>query len=294
MLLNKRISILDFINIIWADLIVISFYAIAVGLADETDLVKGVTVPIPITSALGTAVVLLLAFRTNQSYERWWEARVIWGAIVNDSRTLIRQFQSFRSKDAPDAALKDLTERQIVWCYALGESLRKLPFSDKVSTYLQSHQVEMDNIPNALLSLHSQQIREAYEDQHINSYQQVQLDTTVARLTDAMGKCERIKNTVFPKSYSLLIHFVIYVFATLLPFGLNNEKLVVEIGLTIVIPAVFISIERTSILMQDPFENRPLDTPMTALAETIEMNLRQMTGDKRPFKKTEPDSYYQL
>ncbi|WP_276484795.1 bestrophin family protein [Paraflavitalea pollutisoli] len=294
MLLNKRISILDFVNTIKTDLIIITIYAIVIGMADEASILTKINVPIPITSALGTAVVLLLAFRTNQSYERWWEARLIWGAIVNDSRTLIRQVQSFSSKAAPDNLVKDMAERQIVWCYALGESLRRLPFTDKVSAYLQAKQVDSDNIPNALLSAHSQQIAEAYQNDHINSFQQIQLDTTVSRLTDAMGKCERIKNTVFPKSYSLLIHFIIYVFATLLPFGLSDENLAVEIGLTIVIPVVFVAIERTSILMQDPFENKPLDTPMTALSETIEMNIRKMTGDKRPFEKTPSQTYYQL
>ncbi|MBO9562576.1 MAG: hypothetical protein J7621_07375 [Niastella sp.] len=294
MLLNKRISILDFIRAIKSDLVIITLYAIAVGIADDAAILSSMNVPIPITSALGTAVVLLLAFRTNQSYERWWEARVIWGAIVNDSRTLVRQMQSFCSKDTPDVFVKDIAERQIIWCYALGESLRRQPFSDRVQAYLTAKGIEADNVPNALLSEHSQQIKDAYESEWINSFQQIQLDSTVARLTDAMGKCERIKNTVFPKSYSLLIHFIIYVFATLLPFGLSDENLGIEIVLTFIIPTVFIAIEKTSILMQDPFENKPPDTPMTALAETIELNILQMTGDKRPFQKTPVTTYYQL
>ena len=108
----------------------------------------------------------------------------------------------------------------------------------------------------------------------------MQVDTTLSRLCDAMGKCERIKNTVFPRSYSLLVHLLIYVFATLLPFGLNDKYIEVEILLTAIIPLIFISIERTAIVMQDPFENTPMDTPMTSLSTTIEINLRQMIGDK--------------
>lgn len=294
MLLNKRISILDFVKTIKIDLLIISIYAILIAIADKDSSANVIEIPIPITVSLGTAVILLLAFRTNQSYDRWWEARIVWGAIVNDSRTLIRQMQTFTGRTAPDQLVKAMAMRQITWCYALGESLRKLPFSPKVTAYLQDHGISADNIPNALLSLHSQQIREAYEQEYINAYQQVQLDTTVSRLTDSMGRCERIKNTVFPKSYSLLIHLIIYLFATLLPFGLSDANLSVEIGLTIVIPMVFIAIERTSILMQDPFENQPLDTPMTALAETIELNIRQMTGDPTTFERTPVTTYYQL
>lgn len=294
MLLNKRISIFDFVKTIQVDLLIISIYAVLIAVSDKDSSTNSINIPIPITVSLGTAVILLLAFRTNQSYDRWWEARIVWGAIVNDSRTLIRQMQTFSSGNTPDTVVQSMAARQIIWCYALAESLRKLPFSPRIATYLQEQKIEADNIPNALLSLHSQQIREAYEQGYINSYQQVQLDTTVSRLTDSMGRCERIKNTVFPKSYSLLIHLIIYLFATLLPFGLSDANISVEIGLTIVIPTVFIAIERTSILMQDPFENKPLDTPMTALSETIEINLRQMTGDTRPFERTPVDTYYQL
>jgi putative membrane protein len=294
MLLNKRISIFDFVKTIQADLLIISIYAVLIAVSDKDAATNSITIPIAITVSLGTAVILLLAFRTNQSYDRWWEARIVWGAIVNDSRTLIRQMQTFSSGATPDTIVRSMAVRQIIWCYALAESLRKLPFSPRIAAYLQEQKIEADNIPNALLSMHSQQIRDAYVQGYINSYQQVQLDTTVSRLTDSMGRCERIKNTVFPKSYSLLIHLIIYLFATLLPFGLSDANISVEIGLTIVIPTVFIAIERTSILMQDPFENKPLDTPMTALSETIETDLRQMTGDTTPFERSPVDTYYQL
>lgn len=294
MLLNKRISILDFIKSIKTDLLIVTIYAVLIALSDRDTFLATINVPIPITTALGTAVVLLLAFRTNQSYERWWEARIVWGAIVNDSRTLIRQMQSFCTSNTPDIIVQVMAQRQIIWCYALGESLRKQTFSARVTAYIQANDIKGNNIPNAIISAHSQQIREVFEKGYINSFQQIQLDTTISRLTDAMGKCERIKNTVFPKSYSLLIHFIIYIFATLLPFGLSDANLGVEIALTILIPTVFIAIERTSILMQDPFENKPLDTPMTALAETIEVNIRQMIRDNTTVSSSQTSTYYQL
>ena len=187
-----------------------------------------------------------------------------------------------------------MTERQIIWCYALGEALRKLPNTSRVKQYLDTNHIDAHNLPNALLSEHSETLLKAKEKNMVNEFQQVQIDSTIARLCDSMGKCERIKNTVFPKAHSLLIHTIIYVFATMLPFGLTDKYLAVEIGLTIGIPIIFIAIEKTSILMQDPFENQPLDTPMTDLAQTIEINLRQMTGDKDIPGKKEPETYYIL
>jgi putative membrane protein len=90
------------------------------------------------------------------------------------------------------------------------------------------------------------------------------------------------------------VHILIYVFAAVLPFGLDDRQLMVEIALTILVPTMFIAIERTSIIMQDPFENTPVDTPMTSLAQTIEINLRQMIGEENvPMKKENP-LYYEM
>lgn len=246
MLLNKRISILDFIKTIKVDIVLISSYAVVVGIFDQYGFLDKISVPIGVTAVFGTAVALLLGFRTNQAYERWWEARIIWGAIVNDSRTLVRQCVSFfkRSNGQYDTLVNEMANRQIIWCYALGESLRKLPFSHRVIKYKESNKTEAFNIPNALLSEHSETLLKAKEKGMVNDFQQVQIDSTIARLCDSMGKCERIKNTVFPKAHSLLIHTIIYVFATMLPFGLTDEYLIVEIGLTIGIPIIFIAIEK--------------------------------------------------
>lgn len=289
MLLNKRISILTFIKLIRFDIIAICSYAILVGILDQYSFMSKISVPLAITATIGTAVSLLLSFRTAQSYERWWEARIIWGAIVNDSRTLIRQLVQFiPDSDNKMTVVKKFAERQIVWCFALGESLRKVGFSDKVKNYLETEKINEINIPNALLNQHSIALAES----GLTEYKQVQVDATLSRLCDAMGKCERIKNTVFPKSYSLLVHLLIYVFATLLPFGLDDKYILVEIILTIIIPLIFIAIERTAIVMQDPFENTPMDTPMTSLSTTIEVNLKQMTGDDNLPSMNKADSYY--
>lgn len=279
MLLNRNISIGYFVNTIKYDIIAIAIYAIVIGFLDNYSILSAISVPLGLTSIVGTSVALLLAFRTSQSYERWWEARTIWGAIVNDSRTLIRQVQSFYVADDAKDTIKEFAYRQIYWCQALTHALRKTEPSRECKQYIEQHRIKDNNIPNALLSKHSEQIRNAFLEKRINEFQQIQLDATIVNLCNAMGRCERIKNTVFPKSYSTLIHFLIYFFVTILPFGLSDDFIFLEIFLCISIPVIFIAIEKTSILMQDPFENLPLDTPMTALSRTIEINIKQMIGD---------------
>lgn len=287
MLLNKRISIFTFLKQIKFDITAILIYAIVVGIADQYGFLSKIEIPIAISAIIGTALSLLLAFRTAQAYERWWEARIIWGAIVNDSRTLIRQVKQFLpEKDTK--IVQDFAYRQIIWCYVLGESLRKLSYSKKVYDYVKEHKLSKNNIPNAIINQHS----EALSKLEISDFKQIQIDSTLSRLCDSMGKCERIKNTVFPKSYSLLVHFFIYVFASLLPFGLDDKYVLVEIFLTALIPIIFIAIERTAIILQDPFENVTTDIPMTSLAITIEINIKELIGDTDLPIVEKPKSFY--
>ncbi|MFN1219544.1 bestrophin family protein [Chryseobacterium kwangjuense] len=292
MLLNKKISIWYFIREIRSQIIFMAIFAISIGLLDLLPWFRKISLPLNIPALLGTAVSLLLAFRTSQSYERWWEARTVWGAIVNDSRTLMRLVIQFFPVGEP--VIKDFAQRQIIWTYALGESLRKQSFSDKVQQYLDEHQIRGVNIPNALLDVHSVQLRETASSKGLTDFQQMQLNDIITRLCDSMGKCERLKNTVFPRSYSILLHTLIYVFAAILPFGLDDGQLAVEIIITFLIPVMFLAIEKTSIIMQDPFENGPVDTPVTSLAQTIEINIRQMTGEQNVPAKKENPLYYEM
>lgn len=295
MLLNKGISISYFLGAIKYDLLAIVLYASTIGVLDNFLLFKDTSIPLGLTSIIGTAVSLLLAFRTGQSYERWWEARIIWGAIVNDSRTLIRQVKAFYIGPGKDAFVKEFGNRQIYWCQALVTALRKQPLNDQVKQYMESNSIQGNHIPNTLLTIHSDKIAEAFANNHITEFQQVQLDNSIVNLCNSMGRCERIKNTVFPRSYSMLIHFLIYVFLTVLPFGLSDDNILLEIFLCITIPSIFIAIEKTSILMQDPFENLPLDTPMTTISRTIESNIREMIGESPlPASQPDDDAYYIL
>jgi putative membrane protein len=137
------------------------------------------------------------------------------------------------------------------------------------------------NVPNAILELHGRDLSYALEQGWINEFQQVELDRTLSRLCDAMGKCERIKNTVFPVTYSLYIHLAMNFFILMLPFALIEFFSVMEVPIVMVIGGLFMLIEKMAIHLQDPFENKPTDTPMTAISNNIERDLRQMLKDSQ-------------
>ncbi|WKL48560.1 bestrophin family ion channel [Flavobacterium pectinovorum] len=287
MLLKKRIPMRYVLGKIKVELGLVMAYTILFEVFHHYFINISVDIPIAIPTMVGTIISLLLAFKSNQAYDRWWEARIIWGSIVNESRTLIRQVLTFY-KD-PDFSVEandfkeNFTKRQIAWCYSLGQALRnkdaikpiKNLISEEELSFVKNHQ----NVPNAILLLHARDLRNARKDKRFNTYQQVEIDNTLTRLCDAMGKCERIKNTIFPTTYSMYIRMTLCLFIILLPFGLIDLLSWFAIPLITIIAGTFFLIEKMAIHLQDPFENRPTDTPVTAISQAIEKNLMQMLNE---------------
>ena len=243
-------------------------------------------IPITLPTVLGTTISLLLAFRLNQAYDRWWEARKIWGSIVNDSRSFILQLKgfvkdtSFRDENIK-ALYKNIAYRQIGWGYCLGQSLRKDHNAiDDIECFVAGEDMlEMrrhNNKPLFLIMKHYKDLKELHNQDAINDFQEVQLNATMVRLVDSMGAAERIKNTVFPSTYSQFIHFFIYLFLTLLSISLVESMGLFEIPTLMLFASTFFLVEKSSRHMQNPFQNKPTDTAMTSIARTIEINIREI------------------
>jgi len=302
MLLKKNIPLSYTFGKIKYEITFVVIYATVIGVWDKYFHVINISIPLGVPMVLGTVLSLLLAFKSNQAYDRWWEARIVWGAIVNDSRSLIRQLLSFMADPYVSVNVKNFQEqftmRQIAWCYSLGQALRgELP-TGGLNKYLNPEELAFvskhDNVPNALLQLHGRDLKMLLQEKQLNKFQQVEMEETLSRLCDSMGKCERIKNTVFPVTYSLYIHFSLFIFVLLLPFALLEVFGALVIPMVTTIAASFFLIEKMAIHLQDPFENKPTDTPVTAIANTIERNLKQMIDDQKVPEKINTDSFFVL
>ncbi|SIO54197.1 bestrophin family protein [Chitinophaga niabensis] len=284
MLLKKGIPLRYIFGTIRYEILAVTVYTLLINILYYQYGLREIAIPLAIPMVLGTVLSLLLAFRSNQAYDRWWEARTIWGAIVNDSRSLVRQLTSMINNTNESEEIRHFRDqfvrRQIAWNYALGQALRKkdpLKGLDRLLSRRELNFVsKFDNVPAGLLQMHSRDLRYALQHEWINSYQQVEMDRTLTRLCDAMGKCERIKNTIFPATYSLYTHFAVIFFILLLPFALIDSLGIVEVPLVAAISASFLLIEKMAINLQDPFENKPTDTPMTSIARKVERDLLQM------------------
>ncbi|GGH74268.1 putative membrane protein [Filimonas zeae] len=297
MILEHRIPAKYLLDIIKYELII----ALLAGMG--TRLLAGIftddvpLMPLAIPAFLGTSISVLLSFKMNQSYDRWWEARKLWGAIVNDSRSLILQLQSFVSTDqAP--AIQKMAYRQIAWCYALGKSLRGQAALDNTNHLLtpteQKAIAQHSHHPLAIMQLNARALQSLRSHKAIDAFGHIHIQETLTRLTDSMGGVERINRTIFPSTYRLVLHFIIYLFIITLAISLKNVSNLLVVPLLLLISAGFFFIEKIAFHLQAPFRNRPSDVPVTDIAETIEKNIRQLLGEAAKPEAIVKKSHYIL
>ena len=292
MILNKRIPFKYWFHKVKWDLLLVTVFSVAIFFFKKYIYVPGI--PVSIGTFLGTAIALLLSFKLAQSYDRWWEARKIWGAIVNDSRSLVMQLKHFTDTENIQV-IRTMAYRQIAWCYALSRALRNQ--DPLMALHVLLTDVEMEalkqepHVPLALLDFHTGDVLALQRSGQLNDFQQVQIDSTLVRLTASMGKAERIKNTVFPKTYRVVLHLFIYIFLVLLSLSLTNIGAYIEIPLLIVIALPFFLLEKIAFTIQDPFEDKPTDISTTQISEAIERNIKQLLEEEVPPPKS-VEGYY--
>lgn len=252
--------------------------------------------PLSIPAFLGTAVSILLSFKVSQSYDRWWEARKVWGEIVNDSRKLIVLLKSYLLSD--DKAVKDIAYKMIAFSYMFGNSLRGLDTLEYSKTFLKEEDskklAEKSNVALGLINIVAEDIKELALKEKLNNFQHIDVNRVLSKLIDSMGKAERINNTVFPTTYRQFFHITIFVFIILLSLALRNIENLFEIPLLVAISMIFFFLEKTAYIIQDPFMNRPSDTPVTSIARTIEINIKELIDDDDIPEPLKPTGYYIL
>jgi len=296
MLLNRLIPLsYIFTKIKWEIFYTILIWLVAYLLAHTFALNPEITVSVP--AFIGTAISIILSFKLSQSYDRWWEARKIWGSIVNESRTLVVQLQAFVRPPGLDD-IRTIGFRQIAWCYCLGQSLRGFNATDTLDKYLSASDLEHvsrhNNKPLAILQLNATHVGTLKDRGAIDIRSQIHINSTIVNLTNAMGMAERIKSTVFPVTYRLFLHWMIYLFTIVLSLALYDLSWYFEFPLLLAFSCAFFLLEKTATQLQDPFENNPTDTPVTTIARNIEINIKQLLNEPEIPETVPPQSFYSL
>lgn len=261
-------------------------------------------------AALGTALAIFLGFKNNHAYDRWWEARKIWGLMVNYSRAWTRQVTTMIIPNGDNA--EEVKRFQVAMVYrhlAFVHSLRvflrkKLAYNETKVTELfedpnsykdaeaflsekeYRKMMVKDNPPNFLLQLQGEDLKRAFQKGWVSDFRFVKMEETLVDFNDIQGKCERIKNTPLPRQYSYFSRVFVLIHCTLLPMVFISDLGWKTIPISVVVSFVFLALDLIGERTEDPFENRLEDTPMTSLSLTIETNVREQLGeDKKNFPK---------
>lgn len=263
--------------------------------------------PFSIAGILGSALAIFIAFRNQSSYARWWEARTIWGGIINNSRIFARQIIANVnnamvigkvSKEDANGYKKEMIDRQIAFANSLRLHLRKQNNLAEFQHLLCEKEFEeikqKQNRPNILLHTQGLRIKEAMQKEMLGAFDNISMGPNLATFSNWQGACERIKNTPLPMNYQYFTKLFLYVFIFVLPLCLigdftkmNIDFMVVPVSF--VICFVFAVMNKVGELNENPFENQMSDIPMTALCNTIERDLKELLGENLP-EKIEPNN----
>jgi putative membrane protein len=240
-------------------------------------------------SLFGSAIGIIVAFRNQSAYARWWEARTLWGALVNNSRSWARQVTTVMMplSDADVLELKDMQRRlvyhQIAYVHSLRQHLRGLDPWERLSPLLDDRELsELKGARNVPLAIEQQMgalLRECQACEWLDRVQWLALDQTLDDLVDAQGGAERIKNTPMPKQYDYFPQLFVQIYCMLLPLALvTSMGWLTPLGSTLV-GFIFLALDKIGRDLEDPFDNTIYDVPLTSITTTIEVNLRQMLGE---------------
>ncbi len=229
-------------------------------------------------SLIGFVISLLLVFRTNTAYDRWWEGRKQWGALVNNTRNLSIKLSNIVPEDQPER--RQLFRVLITnYVFAMKEHLRNgvLPFEfENHPDFDIDKTMERDHVPNAIAQQLYAQILLLKKDGLISEEQQIVLDNEFRALTDIIGACERIKKTPIPYSYSAFIKKFIFLYVMSLPFGVVRDFGYSTIFVVVFIFYILASLELIAEEIEDPFGTDANDLPTDTLAQTIQANLKEL------------------
>ncbi len=237
----------------------------------------------------GSAIGLIVAFRNQSAYARWWEARTLWGAIVNHSRSWARQVTTVmlpvKEADAKEmsAMQRKLVYHQIAYVHALRQHLRKLEPWDDLTPLLNEAELSAlraeKNIPLAIQQQMGRLLRECQALGWVDFTQWLGMDGSLRDLMNAQGGAERIKNTPMPKQYDYFPRLFVQIYCMLLPLAMvTNMGWFTPLGSTLV-GFIFLALDKIGRDMEDPFENTIYDVALTSITRTIDINLRQLLGE---------------
>lgn len=225
---------------------------------------------------MGLTLAIFLGFRNTVAYQRWWEARTLWGELIISVRNLARQRMAFMPAAGPEDSRR-LTHHLIAYAHALRHHLRGSDPTDELTRWLDAPTrdavLAAPNRPSALLVRTGVAYTEAARSRQVEPILIASMDAELGKLSHVLGGCERIQGTPIPFAYILLLHRTVHIYCFLLPFclvGLMGWFTPLVVG---VLAYTFFGLDALGDQIEDPFGTLPNDLPLDAYSTTIENDL---------------------
>lgn len=282
MMVTTRGSVLRLLSWQWRKVLFFAFTAALVTVLHKLYAIHHVLIPTTPVLVVGAALGIFISFRTNSSYDRWWEGRKLWGALVNVSRHLGTQAAVYLRDPAlaRRVTLRHVTYVHVLRCLLRGQD----PWQDPlVLAHLGDDErrrlAAESNPTHALVHAQAVDLVAAADRGELDPYRLQSFDQTLARVLDVQGGCERIKKTPIPRGYSFIAERLIVAYGTLFPLSLTDELGWGMIPINVLVGLSFALISEAGRVLEDPFTMFWNGLPLTQLSTMIEVNLRQRLGD---------------
>jgi len=244
----------------------------------------------------GITLAIFLGFYNNASYDRFWEGRKLWGALLNTTRSLARQALTLSGQPAGAGATTHFVRLLIAFTYALKHQLRHTDAGADLARLLPPplvHTVQQASFkPIALLLEMGRWVQYGKISGQLDTSTQLAFDHNFNQLSDIVGGCERLAGTPIPYTYSVMLHRTTYLYCFLLPFGLVDSigwmtpLIVTFVGYT------FMALDAIVREIEEPFGDGPNDLALNAMSHTIESTLLEMIGKEAPAAPKRQHPYF--
>ncbi len=261
---------------------------------------KWLSLPTTPFTLVGTGLSILLVFRNNESYSRYWEARTLWGQVLANCRSFARLALTLARPNASslgpcddtispelEHVRRDLVLRTMAFLHSLaptlrGDSAAEADF-EALGEFLPRDEIEtlrvQKNVPAAILHTQGERIADAWRRDFFHPQHVPILDQHLSDLALSFGGCEKIARTPIPPAYGLLARGIVWTFVTLLPLGLVEELEWKTVFVAPLVAFLFGALQRFGEEVEHPFELKHDGLPLDSLADALEIELRQRLGE---------------
>ena len=272
MFLKQNLNLYKAICITWkSDILMLAYCSLTYVI--YTKWLPHVFIPAAYPAFMGTAIAFFIGFNNTQAYSRWWEARSVWGSLVNDSRTWCRSLLNYNGNRT--YAIK-MIRRHISFINALTNHLHHNNDNDYFK-YLDKPDKDLidtnNHIPDTILDLQAVDLNYLKESESIDHITFLGLNEVLRSFCDSLGKCERISSTVFPVTYVYFTKLFIWLIIALITMASSNETGAASIILGWIVGFVFYSTHLNGMSIMEPLKPQPSGIPILSIARNIEITL---------------------